>query len=71
MVRIVTRCGLSCQFIMLCICYIFISRINLFTEIVFFSLEGKKHKEKNWEENDFYDSDEDSFLDRTGSGRLV
>ena len=21
---------------------------------------------KNWEENDYYDSDEDSFLDRTG-----
>ena len=36
-----------------------------------FSPESKKHKEKNWEENDFYDSDEDSFLDRTGSGRLV
>lgn len=31
--------------------------------------ESKKHKEKNWEENDFYDSDEDSFLDRTGSGQ--
>ena len=33
-----------------------------------FILESKKHKEKNWEENDFYDSDEDTFLDRTGSG---
>lgn len=31
------------------------------------SHESRKHKEKNWEENDFYDSDEDSFLDRTGS----
>jgi len=25
-----------------------------------------KKKEKNWMENDFYDSDEDTFLDRTG-----
>ena len=32
--------------------------------------ESRKHKEKNWEENDFYDSDEDNFLDRTGSGQL-
>lgn len=31
------------------------------------SHESRKHKEKNWEENDFYDSDEDNFLDRTGS----
>ena len=31
--------------------------------------ESRKHKEKNWEENDFYDSDEDNFLDRTGSGQ--
>ncbi|KAM7445045.1 Kanadaptin [Porites harrisoni] len=31
------------------------------------SHESKKHKEKNWEENDFYDSDEDTFLHRTGS----
>lgn len=31
------------------------------------SHESRKHKEKNWEENDFYDSDEDAFLDRTGS----
>ncbi|XP_064484632.1 kanadaptin-like [Ornithodoros turicata] len=29
--------------------------------------EGRKRKEKNWEENDFYDSDEDTFLDRTGT----
>jgi len=28
--------------------------------------ESKKRKEKNWEEEDFYDSDEDNFLDRTG-----
>jgi len=29
-------------------------------------LESRKRKEKNWEEEDFYDSDEDNFLDRTG-----
>ncbi|BES87219.1 solute carrier family 4 (anion exchanger), member 1, adaptor protein [Nesidiocoris tenuis] len=28
--------------------------------------ESKKAKKRNWEENDYYDSDEDSFLDRTG-----
>lgn len=31
-----------------------------------FFLESRKRKEKNWEEADFYDSDEDNFLDRTG-----
>ncbi|XP_018577798.1 kanadaptin isoform X2 [Anoplophora glabripennis] len=29
--------------------------------------ESRKRKAKNWEENDFYDSDEDTFLDRTGT----
>lgn len=32
----------------------------------FFFVESRKRKEKNWEEEDFYDSDEDNFLDRTG-----
>ncbi len=27
---------------------------------------AKKKKQKDWESNDFYDSDEDNFLDRTG-----
>lgn len=27
---------------------------------------AKRRKEKDWESNDFYDSDEDNFLDRTG-----
>ncbi|XP_065902458.1 kanadaptin-like isoform X1 [Dysidea avara] len=29
--------------------------------------QGHKKKVKNWEEDDFYSSDEDSFLDRTGT----
>ncbi|KAK6628855.1 hypothetical protein RUM43_002671 [Polyplax serrata] len=29
--------------------------------------ESKKRKAKNWEENDYYDSDDDTFLDRTGT----
>lgn len=29
--------------------------------------ESRKRKAKNWEENDFYDSDEDTFFDRTGT----
>eukprot|EP00731_Ephydatia_muelleri_P009500 Em0005g86a len=28
--------------------------------------QGHKRKVKTWEENDYYDSDEDNFLDRTG-----
>ena len=28
--------------------------------------ESRAKKSRNWEEADFYDSDEDSFLDRTG-----
>ncbi|KAL1117725.1 hypothetical protein AAG570_004040 [Ranatra chinensis] len=28
--------------------------------------ESRKRQVKNWEENDYYDSDEDNFLDRTG-----
>ncbi|KAK0092572.1 hypothetical protein PV326_001130 [Microctonus aethiopoides] len=29
--------------------------------------EGRKRKLRNWEEEDYYDSDEDNFLDRTGT----
>ncbi|XP_057318502.1 kanadaptin [Microplitis mediator] len=29
--------------------------------------EGRKRKSRNWEEEDFYDSDEDNYLDRTGT----
>lgn len=29
--------------------------------------EGRKRKSRNWEEDDFYDSDEDNYLDRTGT----
>lgn len=29
--------------------------------------EARKKKTKNWEERDYYDSDEDNFFDRTGS----
>ena len=36
---------------------------------MFLSLEFVAHKRKkrNWKENDYYDSDEDTFLDRTGA----
>jgi hypothetical protein len=30
---------------------------------------GYKRQVKNWEENEFYDSDEDTFLDRTGDSK--
>ncbi|XP_035228641.1 kanadaptin-like [Stegodyphus dumicola] len=29
--------------------------------------ESRQRKKKKWEENDYYDSDEDTFLDRTGT----
>ncbi|KAJ9593945.1 hypothetical protein L9F63_014659 [Diploptera punctata] len=32
--------------------------------------ESKKRKAKDWEADDFYDSDEDTFLDRTGTVEL-
>lgn len=40
--------------------------INKLSVSCFFAIESKKRKQKNWEEDDFYDSDEDTFLDRTG-----
>lgn len=30
-------------------------------------IESRRKKAKNWEEDDYYDSDEDNFLDRTGT----
>lgn len=30
-------------------------------------VEGRKRRVRNWEEDDYYSSDEDNFLDRTGS----
>lgn len=36
---------------------------NVYVNII----EGRKRKVKNWEEDDYYSSDEDNFLDRTGS----
>lgn len=29
--------------------------------------EARKRKTRNWEAEDYYDSDEDNYLDRTGS----
>lgn len=49
--------------------YIFVNFFNFLLFIIHFYinlLESRKRKEKNWEEEDFYDSDEDNFLDRTG-----
>ena len=30
------------------------------------SAESRQRKQKNWADNDFYDSDDDTYLDRTG-----
>lgn len=32
----------------------------------FFYTESHERKRRDWAENDYYDSDEDDFLDRTG-----
>jgi len=40
--------------------------IFLILQLPFCIIESRKRKEKNWEEEDFYDSDDDNFLDRTG-----
>ncbi len=51
------------------------SAVMTFAQIVLFECAGqcflvvaasRKRKAKDWEENDFYDSDDDTFLDRTG-----
>jgi len=33
---------------------------------IFYGPESRARKSKNWEDADFYDSDDDTFLDRTG-----
>ena len=38
---------------------------------VFLWYAGRKKKLKNWEEDDFYSSDEDTFLDRTGISMYI
>jgi protein phosphatase 1D len=38
----------------------------MYSNMIMFS-EGKQRKKKDWADDDFYDSDEDTFLDRTGS----
>lgn len=42
------------------------SVIRLSSTLFSFLLVSRKRKAKNWEEEDFYDSDDDTFLDRTG-----
>ena len=34
-------------------------------------LESRKKRERNLEEDDFYESDEDNFLDRTGTSMML
>jgi hypothetical protein len=34
-------------------------------------LQQYKRKVRDWEENDYYDSDEDNFFDRTGDGIVI
>jgi len=39
----------------------FVSRLSSDAEV------SRKRKQKNWEDEDYYDSDDDTFLDRTGT----
>ena len=41
------------------------------TYICYMYYIGRKKVAKNWEEDDFYSSDEDTFLDRTGISMYV
>ena len=41
------------------------------TDMFVYWVTGHKRKQKNWEKEDYYDSDEDTFLDRTGTGQYV
>lgn len=38
-----------------------------YLHIILIIPESKKRKNRDWEANDYYDSDEDTFLDRTGT----
>lgn len=42
------------------------SVVHDLTHLPAFSSVSRKRKAKNWEDEDFYDSDDDTFLDRTG-----
>ena len=42
--------------------YVNASACDLFVS----SAESRQRKQKNWADNDFYDSDDDTYLDRTG-----
>lgn len=44
--------------------YLFCNVLSYFTLV-----ESRKKRERNWEDDDFYESDEDNFLDRTGMGK--
>ena len=42
-------------------------KVHLFTLC---TVESRKKRERNLEEDDFYESDEDNFLDRTGTSKV-
>lgn len=41
--------------------------VLVINRILIMLIESRKRKARNWEEEDYYDSDEDNFLDRTGT----
>ena len=41
--------------------------IDWFNHYTPFCTESRRRKARNWEDDDYYDSDEDTFLDRTGT----
>lgn len=46
---------------------LFSSGIECNLNIDYMLTESRRRKTRNWEEEDYYDSDEDNFLDRTGT----
>ncbi len=45
---------------------IYLVGYSIIWPFIFTCLESKRKKAKNWAEDDYYDSDDDTFLDRTG-----
>ena len=64
----------SCsEFYRLTLLYTFTGDRHAMNELIRFHsiLESRKRRERNLEEDDFYESDEDNFLDRTGTSMML
>ena len=58
-----TCIDMCCTCMLVCTCCLCVVCVCVYVCVC---VSGRQRLSKNWEENDYYDSDEDSFLDRTG-----